>query len=414
MRYDMFKRLWGIICGYYILSVPVGERSRVYDLLFQEGMDFFGERTDKKGTLLLCLPRKHRQRFECCMACCGADGASFSDLRGLPVAVRFLLRRLGILLGFFVFLVWSFVSGRIVWDIRIEGNTVTPDAEIIELLNELGCGYGAWIPSIDYDDVQAKFLASSDTIAWLSVFMNGTVAEVQVRELVKPSRTEREEGTYANVVAAEDGEIEIVRVFEGEAAAKPGDVVRAGDVVISGILLKKDMNLPEGGIRTEYAAGEVIAKTVRRIDVQIAGEREEKTYTGAEFAVKTLNIFGKDVKLFENIKKLFQNTGIEYVKYDKISKIKRVSLFGLCELPLWMKEEVYREYVYERKELPAEQVTAEAFEELRWQMDRALENGELLSRTVESSFEDGVYTITCILYIRRDIAETVEFRGDFQ
>jgi hypothetical protein len=80
-------------------------------------------------------------------------------------------------------------------------------------------------------------------------------------------------------------------VFEGEAAVKSGDVVKAGDVVISGILRKKDGVLPEGGIRAEYAAGEVIAKTVCRIDVQIAAEREEKTYTGAETRVKTVNIF---------------------------------------------------------------------------------------------------------------------------
>ncbi len=410
----MFKKLWGFLCGYYVLSVPVGLRGMVYDLLFQMGLDFFGEKTDRSGRLILRLPVGVKEKLEAEAEPCLREALEFSDLRGFPVAVRFLRRRLGILLGALAFLIWSYLSGRMVWDIRIEGNTVTPDSEIIALLSDLGCGYGAWIPSIDYDDVQVKFLAASDSVAWMSVFMNGTVAEVQVRELHAPSRTEREEGTYANVVASEDGVIEIVRVFEGKAAVQAGDVVKAGDVVISGIIPKKDGVLPEGGIRAEYAAGEVIAKTVCRIDVQIAAEREEKTYTGAETRVKTVNIFGKDVNLFKNIQKLFQNTGIAYAKYDKIDKIKRVSLFGLCSLPIWIKEEVCREYVYERKEVPAEQMTKEAFEELRYRMDQALENGELLSKTVESSFEDGVYTVTCILYIRRDIAETVEFRGDFK
>jgi len=397
----MFRRIWGVLCGYVVLHIAKEARGAVYDIIFRLGMDFFGEK-NRKGELILCLPREYEKTFCACLSECGVEGVTISDLRGFPVAIRFLRRRLGILLGILMFFLWSFVSQRIVWDIRIEGNTVTPDDEIIGLLSELGCGYGAWIPSIDYDDVHAKYLAASENIGWISVFMNGTVAEVQVRELVRKPRTEHEDGVYANVVASEGGEIEIVRVAEGQAAVKKGDVVKAGDLVISGIVEKKDQYLPEGGFRYEYAAGEVIARTARSIEVEIDLQREEKVYTGEETVRKSIKIFG-------NLVKLFQNSGIVYTKYDKIDKIERVSLFGLWDLPLWMEETVFREYRYEMREISPEQAAAEAFAELRYLTDEAVGNGELLRRTVSSSLEDGKYIIRCLLYVERDIGETKEF-----
>ena len=127
---------------------------------------------------------------------------------------------------------------------------------------------------------------------------------------------------------------------------------------------------------------------------------------------KSIKIFGNDVNLSEIVEKVFQNTGIEYAKYDKIDKIERVSLFGLCELPVWITKTVCREYCYEMKEIPPEQAAAEGLAELRRLTDDALLDGELLEKTLSTAMEDGVYRISCILYIRRDIGETAEFRAD--
>lgn len=396
----MFKWVANLLCGYFVLLIPKELRGRIYDLMFRHGIEFFGEKNDKNGNLTLRLPRKYMELFVSEAA--SMEGWTCSGIRGFPVALRFMRNRMGITIGFVILLVWCFVSGRIVWDIRIEGNTLTPDNEIIELLDELGCGIGDWIPVIDYDDVHAKYLAMSDKIGWISVYMNGVVAEVQVRELVSASGEKPEEGIYANMVAGEDGVIEMVRVFEGQAAVKSGDIVRAGDVVISGVMEKKDLNLPDGGVRYEYAAGEVLAKTVRRIDVEIALEREEKVYTGRETVKKSVKIFG-------NVVNLFKNTGIDYMKYDKIDKMNRLSLWGVCDLPVWISETIYREYDYEIKEVPAEQAAAEGLTELRRLTDEATEGGEILEKSISTSLADGKYTIECLIYCLRDIAETVEF-----
>lgn len=399
----MFKRLSGFISGYYRLRVPKEISTAVFALLFRLGMSFFGERTDRNGCISLCLPWKYGVLFRETAEEEGLlQNAEMSDIRGMPRVLFFLGNRPGMAVGVLLFLVWTFVSGRIIWDIRIEGNTKTEDSEIIALLGEHGVTYGTWYPSVDFDAVHAACLADSDSVGWLSVYMHGTVAEVQVRELVRQERTEKKEGVYANVIASEDGVIDIVKVFEGQGTAKPGDVVRKGDVVISGVMERKDMNLPDGGVRYEYASGEVMAKVFRLIEVKIGLTRDEKVPTGQETVRKSIKIFG-------NVVNLFKNTGIGYSKYDKIDKINRLSFFGICDLPVWVSETVYREYGYESREIPAEQAAAEGLAELRRLTDEAAEDGETLERSVDAYFEDGAYIIKCLMYCLRDIGQTAEF-----
>lgn len=409
----MFELLANFLCGYYILRIPREMRGAIFDWMLRRGVPFFREKNDADGVLTFRIPAKYKSVFESTASDIDAsndpppDGASWScsALRGFPVQLLFLRRRPGIALGAALLLAWSWFSGKIIWEIQIEGNTTTPDSEIVALLDELGCGYGAWIPSVCFDDIHARFLAASDTISWISVYMNGVVAEVQVREQIRRPEQRRDEGVYANVVAKEDGVIELVRVFEGQATVRTGDVVRAGDVIISGVMEKKDDEFPEGGARYEYAAGEASARTVRRIDVEIALSREEKVYTGRETVRKSVKIFG-------NVVNLFQNTGIAYAKYDKIEEERRLSLWGLRELPIWVEKTVYREYEYEVREISTERAVAEGLSELRRQIEEASEDGEILEKDLTASFENGKYTIACLLYCLRDIAKTVEFSVD--
>ena len=74
-----------------------------------------------------------------------------------------------------------------------------------------------------------------------------------MRELYRNERKKHEHGTYANIVADCDGVVEEVNVVEGQAAVFPGQLVRKGQVLISGVVDGKD-----GEFRYEYAEGEVM------------------------------------------------------------------------------------------------------------------------------------------------------------
>jgi similar to stage IV sporulation protein len=258
---------------------------------------------------------------------------------------------------------------------------------------------GDFVPNINFDALHAKVKAENPDIAWLSVYMHGTTAEVQMRETKHPSDLSHPGGTYANVIASEAGEIVSVRVYEGQAAVQAGDVVLPGELLISGVVDGKEA----GSARTEYAAGEVLARVCRPISVEVSCIREKTVYTGRE-TVK------KSVKFFKNTINLFGNTGIPYATYDTIDMMEEVCLFDRFSVPVTIFFTVVRETETAVETLTPEEAAEEAMGILRAEMDRAIGTGEMLSRTVETSvLEDGGCRIDCVLYLLQDIAGTEEF-----
>jgi len=90
--------------------------------------------------------------------------------------------------------------------------------------------------------------------------------------------------------------------------------------------------------------------------------------------------------------------------------MEQVCPFGTKPLPVWIEKTVYREYQLVRETIPADDAAAEAMLELSGRIKDETEGAELVSREVTTAMEDGVYRISCLLYLRRDNGRTEEFR----
>ena len=139
------------------------------------------------------------------------------------------------MLGALLSAVMIWLSGRVIWCVNVTGNSTVPDGEIIEILESLGCGVGDFFGDIDFDVLHTRFLMKSDNIGWISVNMNGTHANVEVREIIF-GKEETKEGGFYNVVAAEDGQIVRMAAVEGKPVCEIGDTVLRGELLISGAI----------------------------------------------------------------------------------------------------------------------------------------------------------------------------------
>ncbi len=365
-----------------------------FDRIWQLGLTFRDQRRHPDGSVSI---RMRDGDFRIFRKYAGTIGYSAEEDHGLPVVLAFLRFRPGILIGLILMAVWLGYSSRLIWDVRITGNSKTPVEEIVSLLDELGCGVGDYYPGISFNDVHAQYLARQNDISWLSVYMNGTVAEVQVREMWMDERNLPEEGTYADVVAVNHGVVEEVHVINGTAAVKAGDLVVPGQVLISGVTELKD-----GEVLYEYAEGEVICRTFSLIRSEAETEREVKRYTGREKTEISIKIFKKTLNLFGK-------GGIDASTCDTINMMEQVCPFGMSPLPIWIYRTVYREYELVTETIPADDAAAEAMLELSGKIKDETEGAELVSREVTAEFEDGVYRISCLLYLRRNNGRTEEF-----
>ncbi len=182
---------------------------------------------------------------------------------GLPFIIRKRRQRLGLFVGaVFCILSVAFLSTRI-WHIEITGNVKVSDEEILAAFDSVGVREGASIAEIDVSATEASALRKLPDVSWLNINFSGCTATVEIRETVEKPLTDKDSDP-CNLVATHDGQILILRPFNGTAETYVGSAVLKGDLLISGIEENKDLT-----VSFCKAEGYVVAQTVRHSEYRL-------------------------------------------------------------------------------------------------------------------------------------------------
>ncbi len=303
--------------------------------------------------------------------------------------------RIGFLVGCLLLVICTLFSGKFVWRIDIQGNYKTTNEEIIEDLQKVGFSLGSYISRLDYNDLHNKFLIESKSISWISVNIKGNVATVMVRE--KEIGSEANKSKYTNIVAKEDGQIKLISVIDGKKQISIGDVVKKGDLLISGVI-----NSQSQGVRYVNADGSVIAYVNKDLEISIPLKRQEKRYTN-DVKKETKYIF------FNNIINLFKNNNKNDELYDIIEKTEFIYLFGKIKLPIQRVIKQYYSYEFADVQYTRDYATSLAVKELNEKIDIISANSQIISKDVKTTYENNQISIKCNLYCLEDITKSIEF-----
>jgi similar to stage IV sporulation protein len=205
---------------------------------------------------------------------------------GLPTAMHRLTVRTALLIGLAAVSVGILAASMFVWDVRVTG-LETRDAMALKVeLAKLGVAPGMWKGGIDKDGIGTKLLIAHEEFAWIDVRVEGVVALVEV----VPADLAPEiydENTPRNIIASKDALIESVLPLAGKAQVKKGDTVRAGDVLISGIVWDP------GAPRMTFAArGEVIGSVWYEGGAEASVWEEARIPTGRTYRQRVITIGG--------------------------------------------------------------------------------------------------------------------------
>ena len=314
---------------------------------------------------------------------------------GIGSYITIYKKRWSIIIGLFLMILCVHISSLFVWRIDISGNKTVDDKEILSILKDNGFSLGSYIPNIDFDVLHNKFLLESNNISWISVNMDGNVANVLVKECLEENY-EREK-TFSNVVAKSDGQITLITLFDGLKTVNIYDVVKKGDILISGII-----DSSAEGVRYVHADGIVNAYVNKHISVKIPMKNKVKEYTGAFYTDKSINLFLKNVNILKKC-------GNSYDLYDKIDTSNDLYIFDSIKLPLSISSVKYFEYRYVDKSYSEREAKDIALIELRAKMDEYLKEAELISKKINYYCDYEFYYIECDLYCIENIAQVVEF-----
>lgn len=375
------------LCGYRKLCCQRCHGVRLLNLMLSHRIDYFGLDRDKNGDMTFFIMEKE---YKILMSILDKNHIKVYSVygRGLPFVIKNHKNRAGLLAGLMIYIFLVYFSTRFIWDIRVTSDTVTPHNEILSGLAELGCYEGSYVSALDFDRLCIDFLAKHKEFSWMSVNVKGTVAyvEVQEKDIFCPDSTDAR-----NLIAGYGGIIESVSVYEGEACVVPGNVVKPGDLLISGIT--EDFF---GRTHICRARGEIVASVDTVIEVMCPYSHTERVYTGKSYQSKTLRFF--NFKIPYSTAKPPKGS-----KCIQINEENGAVLFDRIELPLSIEKTVFKEYKektvhYSKKEA---ELIAEGL--LRQRIDTELSSPVILATETKGKHSKEGYTLTCKIKCKMDI-----------
>lgn len=268
---------------------------------------------------------------------------------GIPhLAKKYKKRRIFFIVFFCAILGIYLLSLRI-WKIEIVGDFSIPINEIREELIQEDFKIGVAKKNLDFDKIKRNIYIRRNDILWMGFEIKGTKAIVEVTERKLPNVDELD-GVPCNIVSDKDGVVEKILVRVGNKMVEKGDVVFKGDILVSGVISGEKID-------DSYVSSdaEIWLKTWYTGKVSIPYEKDIITKTG-----KIENKY--KIKLGNYIINL-SNNDTNFEKYDKITNIKKLTLFGKYELPIELVTTSYEEYNIEEIKITKEQAIAKAKEE---------------------------------------------------
>lgn len=333
--------------------------------------DFTLEILVPSGCLREAEALAEKNGFELCAFQRDRAWMGFLKRRIFPAFVAFLV--IGIL----------FWSKFYVWEISISGNDRVRDGEILSALKESGVSSGEFWPGFSADNIRSEVLAAIPELSWITVNMHGSRAEViAVERKEKPEMVY--EGGSASIVADKQGFVRRVEALAGQSAVKAGEIVKSGDVLISGVL--ESSFAPPDFTR---ARGSVKAETNTEYQAVIPSESALRRYTGEEKHRFALIIGNNRINFYSD-------SSISDAFCDKIIDEWNFEVSGLFKLPLSIVHETGRMYECERAasdELGAEEALRQ---HLYSALERSLGDGEVLSEKLSYSQSKGL----CVASLR--------------
>ncbi len=302
----------------------------------------------------------------------------------------------GIIAGVILSVILAAFLGNLVWDIRIEGNSEISEKEIRSTLADCGFDIGVSWFSVNKSRVENKFLALSESLAWININRRGTVAYIEVIE----AEENEDEGFvpqsgYANIVASETAVIEEITVKHGVAMVKVGDVVKKGDILIAGIL-------PDGFCRAE---GSVRGRVFDTAEVEIS-----RSYKICKLMDERLS--GLTVKIFNFPVNILKKYGNSYHGCDIIEDVKVFTLSNGIKLPFALVKSYARRYEYIDSLYTDKELTDVASAALSEKNRELLSGADLLRIKTSGEFTESGYIMRSELVFITEIGKTLEFKTD--
>jgi len=337
----MFLWLWTFLKGYVAVEVRGTSVERFLNLVAHRGIYVWDVSPIEGAVRMHCSVKGFRMLKDCAKKT--KCRLKIAQREGLPFVMH-RYRKRKILMGGIAFFVLSlYIMSSFIWRIDVEGNERVPSREILEFSSSHGLSIGAFKPFVDHKELTRQLLFQFPDISWADVHTQGTRTNIIVSETI-PDQPLIPRDIPCDIVASRDGLVTSIITAAGMPKVRQNDVVREGDILVSGALPVQSDHLGQSTTIFVHAYAEVWAKMYTPIQFSIPMSYTYKTYTGNKRSHHSLEwlIGGQgSINLFHG--------RIPFDNYDRIVSYTQPGASGDYPLPLIWTQVTYKEFIPETR-----------------------------------------------------------------
>lgn len=389
------RKLYDLARGVTKIEASGAQPERILNYCAENGIEFWSASPCRDFSITFCV---HASYADSMLARSGKNGLDVKLIsetggRKLKLGAK---RRAVFLLAFVLCVSLAAVSSLFLWRIEISGNDKLSDAEILRKLAECGVDYGAYWPALSSDEIRSRIVSEMPEIAWLSLNVRSSKAEIIVHERIdKPDIVN--EKSPCDIIASKSGVIRKMSVLEGESAAIVGNAVAKGDVLVRGL-----MSSETGDERYVHSMAQVIADTWYEISAQTPLLEERKTEKSGRNTAFSLVIGKKRINFFSDSRNKCDSC-------DKINKLKYISLGDVFVLPVGYAVERTTQYKTSLLPIDEDEAVGRMKENLKNELQRRIGYGQIVSAEYSVSKTDKVMTVTLRAQCTENIAKEADY-----
>lgn len=389
------RKLYDLARGVTKIEASGAQPERILNYCAENGIEFWSASPCRDFSITFCV---HASYADSLLARSGKNGLDVKLIsetggRKLKLGAK---RRAVFLLTFVLCVSLAALSSLFLWRIEISGNDKLSDAEILRKLAECGVDYGAYWPALSSDEIRSRIVSEMPEIAWLSLNVRSSKAEIIVHERIdKPDIVN--EKSPCDIIASKSGVIRKMSVLEGESAAIVGNAVAKGDVLVRGL-----MSSETGDERYVHSMAQVIADTWYEISAQTPLLEERKTEKSGRNMAFSLVIGKKRINFFSDSRNKCDSC-------DKINKLKYISLGDVFTLPVGYAVERTTQYETSLLPIDEDKTVGRMKESLKNELQRRIDDGQIVSAEYSVSKTDKVMTVTLRAQCTENIAKEADY-----
>ena len=198
---------------------------------------------------------QNRNFFAIAKELCYTDIRKIKD-GGKAYPVLFFFRNLGLLVGAALFLVLAFFSSDFIFSFSFSGSGSVLKREMENYLKEKGVTQFSRFSDIDLTSLSDGLLADNPRLSFVECQRSGNILVIE--SALSEEGGKVLSGNSERLVSDVAGTVTDIKIYRGTALVKEGDRVAAGDVLVDGTVVVKDVPVNVGVIAYVTVSAEQI------------------------------------------------------------------------------------------------------------------------------------------------------------